>query len=353
MREVMVMKRIIGIMILLAIMIVTIMTIGAFAESAPTYLNMTRIYGKDRYETAFAAADMIFEKNGGPFDGMVVASGHDYPDALSAMMLTHKQVAKPLILTSDATVNRTLDYIHSKIKSGGQVFIVGGTGVVSQGLEDTLRTDGYEVTRLGGKDRYETNSQILNSIPNLFGEYELAICSGKTYADALSAGTDTRMLMMIVGDSLTESQIHYLSTHSFTSVRIFGGEGAVSKQVEREIAKYIYANASIERIAGRDRFETSALAAQKLSESSESITLAYGYDYPDGLVAGVFSYLYSDTFNGQRSPVILAAGPDQIPEALRTYIGNIKVEHPQVYVFGGPKLILDSTVSAIMMGELS
>ena len=124
-------KKKITVILLALLMLFALMPSGVLAETEQDY-EVTRIYGADRYETAFAAADMIYEKIGQQFDRIVVASGKDYPDALSAMMLKPKS---PFILTSDATESKTLDYIHNRVKAGGQVYLIGGTGVVSQRLE--------------------------------------------------------------------------------------------------------------------------------------------------------------------------------------------------------------------------
>lgn len=343
--EVFDMKKKITVILLALLMLFALMPSGVLAETEQDY-EVTRIYGADRYETAFAASDMIYEKIGQQFDRIVVASGKDYPDALSAMMLMPKS---PFILTSDATESKTLDYIHNRVKAGGQVCLIGGTGVVSQRLEDTLTKEGYEVIRLGGKDRYETNLEVVKTRVNVWAEYDLVICSGKNYADALSAGTatDNNAVLMIVDDKLTESQIQFFNTYPIGRVWILGGEGAVSKDVEKELAKF-----KPTRIAGRDRFETSALAAKQFSNSmTNSIVLAYGYDFADGLVAGTFSYLYTNDEVVRENPVILAAGPNQIPDALKTFVAGLQVEKLPVYVFGGPKLISDDTIAAIMSVE--
>ena len=68
---------------------------------------------------------------------------------------------------------------------------------------------------LEGKDRYETNLEVVKTRVNVWAEYDLVICSGKNYADALSAGTatDITSVLMIVDDKLTESQIQFFNTY--------------------------------------------------------------------------------------------------------------------------------------------
>lgn len=313
---------------------------GVFSLYGSTYPNMTRIYGTDRYETAFAAADKVYSKHGEPFDRIIVASGTDYPDALTGSKLANNE--RPLILVSNATEGRTLNYIQNRVKEGGTVYLLGGTGAVSQEFEDNLISDGYEVKRLGGKDRYETNISVLTEMHTeanvMWGFERVTVVSGKDFPDAL-CGSTTGVSLLLVGDKLTESQKQYLDSIKISHFLIVGGTSAVGESIEQELSAY----AETKRIGGKDRYETSELLAMECFDTPYGITFATGQSFADGIVAGAFNRSY-----GVSGPVVLASNPRGQSSIMRTYIDSIYPKDPPVYVFGGQSLISDYTIGVIM-----
>ena len=147
----------------------------AFAES-PT--PSKRIAGSDRYETGFQIADEFKSLLGvDKLDAIVVASGVNFPDALSGSCLAADKVA-PIVLVNPQDVSRTTQYIKSNLQERGVVYILGGEASVPVKLETELAE--YKVERLAGSDRYETNLQILKEVGV---RNTLLICSCKNYAD--------------------------------------------------------------------------------------------------------------------------------------------------------------------------
>ena len=101
------------------------------ASSVP---NSKRLSGADRYATNLS----INKEFAGSlnFDTIYLASGNDFPDALSGSALAAKNNA-PIFLTdknsiSDATIN------FIKSKNVKHVVILGGTGSISQSVENTV-----------------------------------------------------------------------------------------------------------------------------------------------------------------------------------------------------------------------
>lgn len=143
----------------------------AFAES-PT--PSKRIAGNDRYETGFQIADEVKSLLGvKKLDAIIVASGVNFPDALSGSCLAADKVA-PIVLVNPQDVSRTTQYIKSNLQERGVVYILGGEASVPVKLETELAD--YKVERLAGSDRYETNLQILKEVGV---QNTLLICSGK------------------------------------------------------------------------------------------------------------------------------------------------------------------------------
>jgi len=57
-----------------------------------------------------------------------------------------------------------LDYITSTLSKGKNIYILGGTGVVSTDISDYLTSQGYNIIRIGGNDRYETNQKVVKNL---------------------------------------------------------------------------------------------------------------------------------------------------------------------------------------------
>lgn len=58
-------------------------------------------------------------------------------------------------------------------------------------------------------------------------------------------------------------------------------------------------NITVERIAGKNRYETSALVSKKVYDTADSVLVASGEAFPDALAAGVFA-------NENNMPILLA-----------------------------------------------
>lgn len=263
---------------------------GSDAVFATT--NELRVAGTNRYETAFNIADTIKKYKGvSKFDNIIVASGDTYADALAASYLAEKKDA-PILQVNKVSANETSvrNYIAENLKSGGTVYIVGGTGVITESFENSLSS--YNVTRLWGANRYETNLAILEAAGSM--NKGIIVSTGTDYPDSISAAA-TGMPILLVGNSLTEEQIETLSSVSGT-VYIAGGTGVISSDVEAQIREI---KSSVTRLAGANRYETSYIIANKFFLGTRTAAIvAYGGNFPDGLVAGALGQVMD-------SPVLL------------------------------------------------
>jgi len=140
-------------------------------------LVVERIGGSNRYETSILLAQRI------PSDTVILANGDDFPDALSAASFAGiKQI--PIVLTSKKLPESVLNYLNENQPS--QIIVVGGEGVIpSEGLaEHNFTID----TRLGGKNRYETNAAVVSHVQDSYDTDDLFLASGINFPDAV-AGT--------------------------------------------------------------------------------------------------------------------------------------------------------------------
>ncbi len=87
----------------------------------------------------------------------------------------------------------------------------------------------------------------------------------------------------------------------------------------------------IDRIAGDNRYETSAKISASLFESAETVVMASGENFADALTAGAYA-------NYINSPLLLTAG-NSLPEAIKTELERLGAEN--LIVVGGVNSIGD------------
>lgn len=185
-----------------------------------------RIAGIDRYETA----TLIAEEVGIPDNGKVMlVSGQSFPDALSAASYA-AMTGRPILLTKRDWLPEPLPgYLASHAGEIEFAAVIGGAGVVSDIVVDALRNDGVDVARIYGKDRYETN---LNVIRAYWDSSPIApfVATGKDFPDALCAGVlaaeKGQPVMLTPGGSLGGLQREYLMRNEFhiEGFSIIGGQ---------------------------------------------------------------------------------------------------------------------------------
>lgn len=242
-------------------------------------IEVERYSGPNRYETAFSVADELKQLQGvDEFSNVIVAYGNDYADALGGSYLAKVKNA-PILVINSRVESYVLDYINENVKAGGTVYLLGGEGVVSKAFEDSLK--GYDVVRLGGANRYETNMNILREAGVSSGD-EVLVCSATSFADSLSASAVGKPILL-VNKSLYQEQIDLLEELGCDSFYLIGGTGAVTDTVKGQLDKI----GNVERVAGVNRYETSMAIAKKFfADGSSTVVIASGNDYPDGLTGG-------------------------------------------------------------------
>ncbi|WP_425544722.1 cell wall-binding repeat-containing protein [Clostridium oceanicum] len=160
-------------------------TLGLDFEKAEA-AKINRIEGHSRIETANNVANQVFGKS----DSVILVNGLGYADAVSAAPLSNLFQA-PILLTCN---NGNLEAnVLATIKSLGakKIYIVGGTGVVSSSIENSLTSKGYTTERYSGQNRYATNVKVAEKILDLSPNTKTAILVNglDSYADSLSVAS--------------------------------------------------------------------------------------------------------------------------------------------------------------------
>lgn len=151
--------------------------LGPYAASG----TAIRLAGTNRYGTSAAVATAAFP-NG--VNSVYLATGLGFADALSAGAAAAAVDGAVLISTGD----RLPPEISSAIKSlnPSEVVLVGGTAVLSQGVENDLRSLGVaSIRRISGPNRYATSAAVSADTfgPNMPMAF---LATGATFPDALA-----------------------------------------------------------------------------------------------------------------------------------------------------------------------
>ncbi|MCL2504083.1 MAG: cell wall-binding repeat-containing protein [Coriobacteriia bacterium] len=150
------------------------------------------------------------------------------------------------------------------------------------------------ITRVAGADRYAT--AIEASKADFESADAVIIATGRGYADALSAsalaGALDAPLLLTRPDVLSDGIVDEIGRLGARQAYIMGSAAAVSAGVESAL---ISAGFAVERVAGTDRYATSAAVAQKIATLegtafTKSAFLARGDDFADGLSASPIAY---------------------------------------------------------------
>lgn len=256
------------------------------ANAAPWNPTVERIGGTDRYDTAVK----ISKKFPAHVQRVFIATGADFPDALGASAVAGA-LESPLLLVKRTSVPSGVMNEITRLDPD-QIVIVGGTGVVTAGVANTLATLA-PVVRLSGADRYATNRKTsaylysAASNPPSLG----IVATGLNYPDALAAGVVGGLrhypVTLVKGtagslDATTKSHLGAIGVAN--GIGIAGGTGAVSTGIENGLKTLFPGN--VFRASGADRYATSARVRDIFFASYDTAYLAVGDGFADALAGG-------------------------------------------------------------------
>ena len=295
--------------------------------------NVKRISGVDREQTAIEVSKKMF-KDG--TNKVVLANKNNYSDVLTAAPFAKANNASLLYISSNSISKEVMSEI-ARLKAK-EITIIGGEKSVNEGLKKELEKRNFKVERLSGADRYKTSAQIASKLIT-DKTTTLEIASGENYADALSlnnaAEKDKAPILLVRVNAIDKSVEDVIKSSKASLINIAGREKSVSENTKANIKKI--SKATINRIGGANRYETSILLA-KYSGAKEVVVVASGEDFADALVAAPFS--------AQQKGAILLTNKDKLSDNAEKFIKDTKFN--KSYVIGGEKSVSEKVIEQLI-----
>lgn len=294
--------------------------------------NVKRISGENRVQTAIEVSKKMFKEG---TNKVVLANQNNYSDVLTAAPFAKANNASLLYVSSNSISKEVMNEI-ARLKAK-EITIIGGEKSVDEGLKKELEKRNFKVDRLSGSDRYKTSAQIASKL--IDGKTTtLEIASGENYADALSlnnaAEKDKAPILLVRVNAIDKSVEDVIKSSKASLINIAGGEKSVSESTKANIKKI--SNATVNRMGGADRYETSILLA-KYSGAKEVVVVASGEKFADALVAAPFS--------AKQSGAILLTNKDKLGDKAEQFIKDTKFN--KSYVIGGEKSVSEDVINQL------
>jgi putative cell wall-binding protein len=246
-----------------------------------TGTRVDRVAGDDRYVTAVEVSRASFA-DGAVVGTVVVASGENFPDALSAAPAAVK-LGGPLLLTPKGELPQVVAAEIRRLDPE-RIILVGGPAAVDNTVLNALRQLA-SAERVSGTDRYQTSLAVAKyAFPG--ASSEVFVATGRNFPDALSAsayaGAKGVPVILVDGTTgqLPGGVAAWLRGAGVKTARIAGGTGVVSAPTAATLRTQ--AGVVTPRYGGSDRYETSQ-RVNTLFDQVPTAYLATGLKFPDAL----------------------------------------------------------------------
>lgn len=312
--------------------------------SAKNNYNISRLYGENRYETSINISNKFSQDK---IDNIIIASGNDFPDALAGSALS-KKLNAPILLV-DKTPDKNLssiNYIKSHLSNNGTIYVLGGNASVNEDYINYFKTTGYNVKRLGGANRFETNKAIVNFL-NIKKGTPLVLVNGYGFADALSvssiAASKGYPILMSNANNLPTEIVEVINNIQPSKVFIVGGEGSLTSSIIDQTKKVVPSlDINIVRIGGISRYETSLNVCKYFNLDTDTALIANGKNFPDALSGSALATKLN-------APIILTDGSNIITQ--KRYLDSMN--YSNLILLGGKGAVSEAAESILKGNEKS
>ncbi len=218
-------------------------------KSFPEFI-VKRVAGKDRYETNLA---ILNEAKAATYsDDLLMCSGLNYPDALSAAATD-----KPILLVGKELTDTQKKYLE---KTSFDYYIIGGTAAVSKSVERDVQSYG-SLKRIAGGNRYETSvavAEAFDNTSNKSGKSKedksgIVMASGMNFPDGLAGGplaVKKGMPLVLADNESPATARNYAVKASLYKYVLLGGKALIDDNIAINIANQVPAGTKLTSKAG-------------------------------------------------------------------------------------------------------
>lgn len=297
-----------------------------------------RLSGQTRYSTMQTIVKSGWKATGGT---VIVATGKNFPDALSAAGIAGIEDAPILITDSDSLTAETKAELQ-RLKPK-KVIIAGGPAAVSANTANAIRsTTGVTPTRLYGATATATAAELNKAYKGKWAPTAI-VATRKSFADALSAAPISYakhypIFLTETDGTISKDVVAAMKACGIKNVIVVGGTGAVPNATVSTLAKN--GISMQKRLGGATRYETSAqIANWGLANglAANNMGVATGQNFPDALCGAALT--------GKKGSVLVLADDSNaanaaVAKAKKASIGD-------GYVYGGEAVVGTKTWSAL------
>lgn len=282
----------------------------------------TRIAGQNRYESAAQISREQFTNA----KKVIVVNSQKYADALSATTLSDGRYS---ILYTEKDTLPTATRNEIQRLNPIEVYLLGGKQSISDGIENILKKYANKVTRIAGKDRYETSAKVAA----MSNKKNIVIASGENFSDPLYASSyaysNNAKILLSSGKTLSRETRDYLlrNKSKIGNVTVVGGGKSISSATVRYIQSVTGKN--VGRISGRNRYEGSVKVANSMNKSK--VFIASGEDFADALAISPLAQKLN-------APILLSA-KGKLDTSVIAFLNNFKNSIKDVFIVGGYRTI--------------
>ncbi|MDU2131280.1 MAG: cell wall-binding repeat-containing protein [Finegoldia magna] len=282
----------------------------------------TRIAGKNRYESAAKISREQFTNA----KKVIVVNAQKYADALSATTLSDGKYSI-LYTEKDSLPTATRNEIQRL--NPVEVYLLGGQQSISAGIENILKKYSNKVTRIAGRDRYETSAKVAA----MSKKKNVVIASVENFSDPLYASSyaysNNAKILLSSGKTLSRETRDYLlrNKSSIGKVTVVGGGQSISSATVRYIQSVTGKNVS--RISGRNRYDGSVKVANSMKK--DKVFIASGEDFADALAISPLAQKLN-------APILLSS-KGKLDTSVIAFLNNFKNSIKDVFIVGGYRTI--------------
>jgi putative cell wall-binding protein len=250
------------------------------------------------------------------------------------------------LLTGSDTLNKTTLQEIQRLKANN-VFILGGTGVISQGIEDELKKI-YNVIRLADTNRHKTAFAIGEYAMKLRKADTAILTTGDNYPDALAiAPFSAKYGYPIVFNRVAEDSYHvhqevldYLKKWNIKNIIIVGGYNVVSEFIGVQLRKV---GMNVVRLEGDNRYLTSLEIARYFAGIMQynGVIVATGNNFVDALAGSSYA--------AKIGCPILLVDKDNVEEDIRGFVSRQSIK--DVFVLGGDSVVSEMVIDKLREGK--